>query len=71
MGRRPAGRRRLPATGHQRSHLLRLEEEFGHLGASEVGRLRQLEDENSRLNLVVADLTLDKHMLAEALRKKV
>ena len=44
---------------------------FGHLGASEVRRLRQLEDENSRLKRLVADLTLDKHMLAEALRKKV
>ena len=31
--------------------------------------LRQLEDENSRLKRLVADLTLDKHMLAEALRK--
>jgi putative transposase len=44
---------------------------FGHLGASEVRRLRQLEDENNRLKRLVADLTLDKHMLAEALRKKV
>ena len=32
-------------------------------------RLRQLEDENNRLKRLVADLTLDKHMLAEALRK--
>ena len=44
---------------------------FGHLGASEVRRLRQLEDENSRLKRLVADLTLDKHMLSEALRKNV
>ena len=44
---------------------------FGHLGASEVRRLRQLEDKNNRLKRLVADLTLDKHMLAEALRKKV
>jgi putative transposase len=40
-----------------------------HLGVSELRRLRQLEDENARLKRVVADLTLDKHMLAEALRK--
>src|SRR5713101_1619153 len=32
-------------------------------------RLRQLEDENARLKRLVADLTGDKHMLAEALRK--
>jgi putative transposase len=43
---------------------------FAHLGLSEMRRLRSLEEENSRLKQVVADLTLDKHMLAEALRKK-
>lgn len=43
---------------------------FAHLGVSEVRRLRQLEDENNRLKRLVADLTLDKHILAEALRKK-
>jgi len=43
---------------------------FAHLGISEVRRLRQLEDENNRLKRLVADLTLDKHMLSEALRKK-
>ncbi len=42
---------------------------YAHLGVSELRRLRQLEDENARLKCVVADLTLDKHMLAEALRK--
>jgi putative transposase len=40
-----------------------------HLGTNEMRRLRQLEDENNRLKRLVADLTLDKHMLAEALRK--
>lgn len=44
---------------------------YAHLGMSEVRRLRQLEDENARLKRLVADLTLDKHMLAEALRKQV
>ena len=43
---------------------------FAHLGVSELRRMRSLEEENSRLKRVVADLTLDKHMLAEALRKK-
>jgi putative transposase len=32
--------------------------------------LKQLEDENRRLKSLVADLTLDKHMLQEVLRKK-
>jgi hypothetical protein len=32
--------------------------------------MRQLEDENRRLKGLVADLTLDKHMFSEALRKE-
>jgi len=44
---------------------------YGHLGATEVRRMRQLEDENMCLKRLVADVTLDKHMLAEALRKTV
>jgi len=42
---------------------------FAHLGASELRRLRQLEDENARLKRLVADLTFDKHILTETLRK--
>ena len=43
---------------------------YAHLGVSELRRMRQLEEENRRLKGLVADLTLDKHMLSEALRKK-
>lgn len=43
---------------------------FAHLGVSERRKLRSLEDENGRLKRLEADLTLDKHMLTEALRKK-
>jgi putative transposase len=38
---------------------------------SERRRLRQLREENSRLNRLAADLSLDKHMLSEARREKV
>ena len=42
---------------------------YGHLGVTELRRLRQLEEENARLKRVVADLTLDKHILMETIRK--
>ena len=42
---------------------------YGHLGASELRRMRQLEEENGRLKRLVADLTLDKHILTETIRK--
>ena len=44
---------------------------YAHLGVSALRRLRQLEEENSRLKRLVADLSLDTPMLSEALRKKV
>ena len=34
-------------------------------------RLKQLEDENSKLRKLVADLSLDKEMLQDALRRKL
>jgi putative transposase len=43
---------------------------FAEMGVTELKRVRQLEEENRRLKSVVADLTLDKHMLQEVLRKK-
>jgi putative transposase len=42
---------------------------FAHLGVSELRRMRQLEDENARLKRLMADLTLDTHILTETLRK--
>ena len=42
---------------------------FSGLGTAELRRLRQLEDENSRLKRVVADLMLDKQMLQDVLKK--
>jgi putative transposase len=34
-------------------------------------RLRRVEEENARLRMVVADLTLDKEMLQEVVRRKL
>ena len=44
---------------------------YGGLGLSELRELRQLRDENRKLKTLVADLTLDKHILQEVLSKKV
>jgi putative transposase len=60
----------LPTAGDQRGDLLRLEEKYAHLGASELRELRQLREENAKLKHLVADLTLDKHIMAEIIRKK-
>ena len=48
----------------------RWKKKFGGLGVSELRELRQIRDENRQLKGLVADLTLDKNMLQEALRKK-
>ncbi len=37
----------------------------------EMKRLKQLEDENSRLKKIVADLTLDREMLQDVIRRKI
>ena len=44
---------------------------YGGLGTTELRRLRQLEDENYWLKKLVADLSLDKHMLQEVRKKKL
>ena len=49
----------------------RWKKRYGGLAPSEVRRLRQLEDENKRLKQMVADLSLDRHMLQEVIRKKL
>jgi len=48
----------------------RWKKKFGEMAPSEIKKLKQLEDENRRLKGLVADLTLDKQMLQEVLRKK-
>jgi putative transposase len=43
---------------------------YSNLGVSELRQLKQLRDENARLKHLVADLTLDRHVLQEVLKKK-
>ena len=44
---------------------------YANLGMSEIRELRQLREENAKLKRLVADLSLDKHILTEIVRKKV
>ncbi len=44
---------------------------YAGVGITELRRLRQPEDENKKLKQLVADLSLDKAMLQDVLRKKV
>lgn len=43
---------------------------YGGLGISELRRLRQLEEENNQLKKLVADLSLDKQILQDVLKKR-
>jgi putative transposase len=43
---------------------------YAQLGMCQQQRMQSLEDENVRLKRLVADLTADKHMLEETLRKR-
>ena len=44
---------------------------YGGLGITELRRLKQLEEENSKLKKIVADLSLDKQMLQDVLKNKL
>ena len=44
---------------------------YGGLMPSEMKRLKQLEEENSKLKKLVADLALDKEMLQDVIRRKI
>ncbi len=44
---------------------------YGGLDPTELRRLRQLEEENDKLKKIVAELSLDKQMLQDVLKKKL
>jgi putative transposase len=44
---------------------------YGGLMPSEMKRLKQLDEENGRLKKLVADLSLDKEMLQDVIRRKI
>jgi putative transposase len=44
---------------------------YGGLGVAELRKLKELQEENQRLKQIVADLSLDKQMLQDVLKKSV
>lgn len=49
----------------------RWKKKFAGMGVAEVRRLKQLEEENRKLKQLVADLSLDRHILQDALKGKL
>ena len=57
--------------GISQATLFRWKKVYGGLMPSEVHKLKMLEEGNRRLRKLVADLTLDKAMLTEVIKKKI
>ena len=57
--------------GYQRGHILCMEEKYGGLCVSKLRELRQLKKDNTRLKQMVAELSLDKQMLQDVIKKKL
>jgi putative transposase len=57
--------------GISRANYFNWKKKYDGLLPDEMRRLKQLEDENNKLRKVVADLSLDKAMLQDALRRKI
>lgn len=56
--------------GVSQGTFFRWKKRFGSLGFPELRELRQLRDENKKLKQLVADLSLDKTILQEAMKRK-
>ncbi len=60
-----------PPEGISEQTFYRWKKVYGGLGVGEVRRVKQLEDENRKLKQLVAELSLDKHILQNVLAKKL
>jgi putative transposase len=56
--------------GISKQSFYRWKTKYAGLSTTEVRRLKHLEEENRQLKQIVADLTLDKQILQEVLKKK-
>ncbi|AOL22405.1 putative transposase [Erythrobacter litoralis] len=54
---------------HSQATYFNWKKKYAGLMPSEMRRLRELEDENSRLKKIVADLTLDREMLQDVIKR--
>lgn len=57
--------------GVSQQTFFRWKKRYAGMGVAEVRRLKQLEEENRKLKTLVADLSLDKQILQDALRGKL
>ena len=48
----------------------RWKKQFAGMGVPEIRRLKPLEDEDAKLKMLAADLTLDRAMLQDVLKRK-
>lgn len=58
-------------TGISQQTYYRWRKKYGGLMPSEMKRLKQLEEENRNLKRLVADLSLDKAMLQDVIKRKL
>jgi putative transposase len=58
-------------TGISQATFYAWKKKYGGLMPSEMKRLRQLEEENGRLKRIVADLSLDKEMLQDVIKRRL
>ena len=61
----------MPEEGISQATYYNWKKKYGGLLPSEMKHLRQLEEENSRLKRTVADLSLDKEMLQDVIKRKL
>ena len=64
-------RRSAAGPGSARRPNFNWKKKYEGLLPDEMRRLKQLEDENGKLRKVVADLSLDKEMLQDVIRRKL
>jgi putative transposase len=58
-------------TGISQATYFNWKKKYAGLPPDEMRRLKQLADENGRLKRIVADLTLDREMLQDVIRRKL